>query len=83
MMIILLSIGFLLIVALVFGFIGCEEISFGLEINTLNSPFYKIGIFSDRHILTDGSVEDEIIIGLFFINIVVIFYKPVEEENQA
>lgn len=80
MMIVILALGFLLLIALVFGFIGSAEITFGLEINTLNSPFYKIGIFSERYVLDDGSCEDEIIIGLFFIHLVVIFYKPVEEE---
>lgn len=84
-MIVVYALIFLLLIALIFGYINCEEITFGLEINRLNSPFYKIGITSDRHFLTDGSAEDEIIIGLFFINIVIIFYKPIEEEeeNQA
>jgi hypothetical protein len=46
-----------------------------LEINKLNSPFYKLGIFSERYTLTDGSTEDEIVIGLFFVNISIVFYK--------
>lgn len=82
-MIILYVIGFLVSLVLVMGYIGSAEISFGLEINTLNSPFYKLGITSQRFILEDGSAEDELLIGLFFINIVIVFWKPnVEEEGE-
>jgi hypothetical protein len=82
-MIILYILGFLLSVVLVMGYIGAEEISYGLEINTLNSPFYKLGITSQRFILEDGTAEDELLIGLFFINIVIVFWKPnIEEEGE-
>ena len=67
---------FVLLLALIMGFRGCAEVSVGLELNTFQSPFYKIGIFSDRHMLEDGSLEDEIVIGLFVINIVFVFWKP-------
>jgi len=80
-MVVLYALVFLVIVALFFGYINCEEISFGLEINTLNSPFYKVGVISQRYPLDDGSVEDELVIGLFFINIVVVFWKPGNEEE--
>ena len=82
-MIVLYILGFLLSVVLVMGYIGAEEISYGLEINTLNSPFYKLGITSQRFILEDGTAEDELVIGLFFINIVIVFWKPnIEEEGE-
>ena len=81
-MIVLYILGFLVSLVLVMGYIGAEEISYGLEINTLNSPFYKLGITSQRFILEDGSAEDELVIGLFFINIVIVFWKPnIEEEG--
>jgi hypothetical protein len=65
------------------GFIGSAEVTFGLEINTLQTPFYKLGITSQRFILEDGSAEDELLIGLFFINVVIVFWKPgVEEEGE-
>jgi len=79
-MIVLYILGFLVSLVLVMGFIGSAEISFGLEINTLQTPFYKLGITSQRFILEDGSAEDELLIGLFFINIVIVFWKPGEEE---
>lgn len=67
---------FVLLLALFMGFKGCSQVDIGLEINTFQSPFYKIGIFSDRHMLQDGSIEDEVVIGLFVVNIVFVFWKP-------
>lgn len=69
---------FLIALALVMGFRGCHQVDIALEINTFQSPFYKIGIFSDRHLLQDGSIEDEVVIGLLFVNIVVVFWKPLD-----
>lgn len=77
-MIWILSVVFLIALALVMGFRGCHQVDIALEINTFQSPFYKIGIFSDRHLLQDGSIEDEVVIGLLFVNIVVVFWKPLD-----
>ena len=77
-MIWILSVVFLIALALVMGFRGCHQVDIALEINTFQSPFYKIGIFSDRHLLQDGSIEDEVVIGLLFVNIVVLFWKPLD-----
>lgn len=74
----IIALGFLIVLALVMGFRGCNEFTVAIEINTFQSPFYKLGIFSDRHLLEDGSVEDEIVIGLLFVNIVVVFWKPID-----
>ena len=81
-MIVVYCLLFLLILSIVCGTIGSMEITFALEINKLNSPFYSVGLSSERHMLTDGSSEDVIVIGLFFVNIVLVFYKnaPVEED---
>ena len=66
---------FLLVLAIVFGSIGSDEMTIGLEINRLNSPFYKLGLISERYPLDDGSVEDEITIAFFFFTIVIVFWK--------
>lgn len=81
-MVVLYALVFLVIVALVFGYVNCEEVTFGLELNTLQTQFYKVGVTSQRFTLEDGSVEDELLIGLFFINIVVVFWKPGNEEEE-
>ena len=77
-MIWIITLVFLIVLALIMGFKGCHEVTMAIEINTFQSPFYKIGIFSDRHSLEDGSVEDEIVIGLLFVNIMVVFWKPMD-----
>ena len=79
-MIIIYVLLFLFVLSIVCGYIGSEEMTIGLEINTLRSPFFKIGLYSQRYTLEDGSVEDEIVIGLFFINVVMVFWKTVDEE---
>lgn len=81
-MIVVYCLLFLLILSIVCGVIGSLEIEFGIEINRLNSPFYKIGISSERYTLTDGSTEDEIVIGLFFVNIIIVFYKNAKLEED-
>jgi hypothetical protein len=81
-MIVVYCLLFLLGLSLIFGTIGSQEITFALEFNTLNSPFYKLGIFSERYTLSDGSSEDEIVIGLFFVNISIVFWKDVNLEED-
>ena len=79
-MVIIYVLLFLLFLSIVCGYIGSEEMTFALELNTLRSPFFKIGIYSQRYTLEDDSVEDEIVIGLFFVNVVIVFWKTVDEE---
>ncbi len=75
-MVFLYGIIVLLVISLFFGFVGSREMSFGIEINTWNSPFFKLGIVSERYSLEDGSVEDEIAICLLFVHFVIVFWKP-------
>ena len=79
-MIVIYALLVLLFISLIAGYIGSVEMTIGLELNTLMSPFFKIGLYSQRYTLEDGSVEDEIVIGLFFINVVMVFWKTVDEE---
>ena len=81
-MIVVYCLLFLLILSIVCGLIDSLEITFAFEVNTLNSPFYKIGIFSERYTLSDGSTEDEIVIGLFFVNISIVFWKNANIEED-
>jgi hypothetical protein len=80
-MIVVYALLVLLFISLIAGYIGSEEFTIGLELNTLKTPFFKIGLYSQRYTLEDGSVEDEIVIGLFFINVVMVFWKTVDEEE--
>ena len=80
-MIIVYVLLFLFVLSMVCGYIGSDEVTFGLELNTLRSPFFKIGMHSQRFTLDDDSIEDEIVIGLFFVNIIIVFWKSVNEEE--
>jgi hypothetical protein len=79
MIILLGAVVILLVISVVYAFIGSIELSFGLELNTLHTPFYKLGMYFQRFTLEDGTVEDEFTIGLFFVNIVIVAWK----ENEA
>ena len=79
MSLLLLALLLILLISIVYALKGSLELTFGLELNTLTSPFYKLGIFFQRYTLEDGTVEDELTIGLFFINIVIVAWK----ENEA
>jgi len=81
-MVVLYALVFLVILALVFGYINSEEMTIGLEVNTLQTQFYKLGVTSQRYTLEDDSVEDELVIGLFFINVVIVFWKLGNEEEE-
>ncbi len=77
-MVIIYVLLFLFVLSVICGYIGSDEVTFGLELNTLRSPFFKIGMHSQRYTLEDDSIEDEIVIGLFFVNIVIVFWKSNE-----
>ena len=68
--------GFLLVLALVYGFKGYKELTFIFEAKTYDNPYYYTGLSFNKHKLADGSVEEELIIGLFFVNVIMVFWKP-------
>jgi hypothetical protein len=74
-MLILFTVLFIVVVPIGVAIVYSDEVTLGLELNLLQKPFFRIGIMSERYYLADGSVEDELSIGLLFINIVMIFYK--------
>lgn len=79
MIILIAAIVILLVISVVCALIDSIELTFGLELNTLHSPYYKLGLSFQRFTLEDGTVEDELVIGLFFINLIVVAWK----ENEA
>ena len=71
----------LVLIPIIAGYLTCDEMTIGIEINRLNSPFYNIGVASKRYYLPEDQEEDELIIGLFLINIVLIFWRDNSEER--
>lgn len=70
---------FLVMGSLVFGFIKSYEMGFRVEFNTFLSPFFRIGISFQRYRMEDGVVEDELMIGLFVINVAISFFKQADD----
>jgi len=72
----------LIVTSLVHGFSRYNEIDFALEINLFRSPYFLIGLSYTEFILDDKSVERELRIGFFFVNISVLFWID-NQENDA
>lgn len=72
----------LIVISLIHGFSRYDEIDFALEINLLMTPYFLIGISYTEFVLEDKSVERELRIGFFFVNISVLFWIE-KEENDA
>jgi hypothetical protein len=80
----IIFIGFLIAItsiAVWWGMRDSLEIEIGMEIKRMSNAYFNIGISFDSHSLQDGCEEQEIKIGLFFVNLVVIFFKCTGEEN--
>lgn len=74
-MIVMYFLMFLVLLSFVTGRYKCDEIEIAFELNGFNSPYYKLGVFSERYDLEDGTYEHELTIGLFFVNVIVVFWK--------
>ena len=72
----------LIVISLIHGFSRYNEIDFALEINLLMTPYFLLGLSYTEFVLDDKSVERELRIGFFFINISVLFWIE-KEGNDA
>jgi len=80
----IIFIGFLIAItsiAVWWGMRDSLEIEIGMEIKRMSNAYFNIGISFDSHSLQDGCEEQEIKLGLFFVNLVVIFFKCEGKEN--
>jgi hypothetical protein len=75
---ILFFIVFLIGFNLYWGFRKCDELYIVFEWNLLTSPFYNIGPSFNLYKNPDGSIEEELKIGLFFLTVMFIFWKENE-----
>lgn len=65
----------LLFIAFYYGYSDYKQVDYVLEIKKLSIPYYKVGISFEEIIREDDVTQQELCIGLFFVHIVVIFYK--------
>lgn len=77
MVVVLLFLGMMSVIALVNGFYKNGGFDVLLEFKLLSNPYYNIGVSFVAY-TADEHMEEEFTIGLFFINIVIVFYKPHE-----
>ena len=68
---------FLLVMSLIVGLYKSLHLQLIVEISTLNTPYYYIGIsfYSEEDEEDSSVVVEKLAIGLFFINLIIIFYK--------
>ena len=62
-------------VPIIWGTYNVGQIDFLLEKKQLSSPYYCLGVSFIEIPREDDIIQQELCIGLYFINIVVIFYK--------
>jgi hypothetical protein len=69
----------LLIIALVYGFIKNVGIDVVFEINQFSSPYHHLGISFFGEDDDRGYLAEKLVIGLVFINVIIVFYKHHDE----
>ena len=74
-MIMMVTIVLLVLIALGWGWNKASDIDVILEMKLFNNPYYVIGVSFDAEEIEEGYVIEELLIGLFFINIIVVFHK--------
>lgn len=75
MSVLLLFLLMLIVIALIVGFNGYEEIDIEIGIKQWNSLYFQFGISFVEHTLSDGNIEQELSLNLFFLSVNIIFYK--------
>jgi hypothetical protein len=73
--VLLVFVGMLFLMALGIGLYGYDEIELEIGVKQWNSPYFQFGIQFIEHTLSDGNIEQQLSLNLFFINIDIIFYK--------
>ena len=74
--VLLLFVGFVYISSIVIGWINALGIDFLFVFKYLSNPYYHIGIsFMEYETEDPDFIEQEIILGLFFIEFIIVFYK--------
>ena len=65
------------IAAMVIGWVDSIQVDIMIELKYLSNPWFNIGVSFQEHPQEDH-VQQELIIGLFFINFVIVFFKEIE-----
>lgn len=78
----LIGLALLFFISLLYAVHNTDEYQIALNLNLMNTPYYKIGLFSSRTIIQlqdePPYVQDEIVIGLLILELELTFYKDLE-----
>lgn len=77
MSVVLIFVAIMAVIALVIGFYKNGGFDILLEFKLYSNPYFNIGV-SFMAYPEEDHVEEEFTIGLFFVNFVIVFYKPYE-----
>ena len=77
MVVMILGIGILVLtgIALITGLKGYDEYELGIDLVVPGSTTFELGITNRHYTSTDGGVEQELRIGLFFIIFFICFFR--------
>jgi hypothetical protein len=75
--IVLGSIGFMLLTSIYVGWRGSVQIDVMIEVKNLSNNWFHLGMSYNR-VDNDECIQEELIVGLFFINFIVVFFKEFE-----
>ena len=76
-MIILMVILALVFISVHFGWKDSTQVDILIEIKSMSHHFFHLGLSHTQHV-EEEYIEEEFVIGLFFINFVVVFFKEIE-----
>ena len=80
MVIVMVFIGITILISLITGFRGFDEFELSMEVKGLSNPYYRIGLSFLEYTTEDPEcIEQEFRLSLFFVEVVLIFFK----ENEA
>lgn len=75
--IVLGSIGFMLLTSIYVGWRGSVQVDIMIELKNLYNNWFHLGMSYNR-VDNEECIQEELIVGLFFINFVVVFFKEFE-----
>jgi hypothetical protein len=70
----------IIIGSIISGIHNMRRLELAIEFNLFNSPCFNLGVSFNEYYVPEY-IEQELLIGLFFINISLIFYKDGEESG--
>lgn len=65
----------LFLISMYYGYNHSYEMDIVFEIKRLSNPYFHLGMSFEKEYEEEGQVVETFILGLFFVNLVIVFYK--------